>query len=311
MRVMRAIRPALVAAVLFSVPVAARADNTQQQADALFNEGRELLEKGRYADACAKLRESQQLAPAIGTLLNLGYCWEQLGRMKSAMEAYGEAEVIAASAADNKRIAVAKERYAAAEKKAPKLVVRIAPQSTPDLAITRNGIAMVKSDFDRPVPVDPEDYVIVANAPGYQPWRGAVIVRGDGATTTLFVPVLASMSAVGAAPVAPGTTTFTTKRVLGLALGGAGLVALGASLGSAMGAKSRFDDSAGHCDDRGCDPTGVAIQDGASTQGNIATFVFAVGLAAIGGGIYLWITGAPKSPDASTAVTPGGIGGRF
>ncbi|MEA2752751.1 MAG: hypothetical protein QOI41_6894, partial [Myxococcales bacterium] len=42
---------------------------SQPQADALFAEGRELLEKGKYPEACAKLARSEELAPAVGTLL--------------------------------------------------------------------------------------------------------------------------------------------------------------------------------------------------------------------------------------------------
>src|SRR5687767_13153220 len=62
----------------------AQASSSQSQAEPLFNEGRELLEKGRFAEACPKLARSQALAPAVGTLLNLGYCWEQLGKLRSA-----------------------------------------------------------------------------------------------------------------------------------------------------------------------------------------------------------------------------------
>lgn len=283
--------------------------DTQQQADALFNEGRELLERGRWAEACAKLKESEQLAPAIGTLLNLGYCWEQLGRMRSAMEAYGEAEVLAASAADAKRTAVAKERYAAAEKKAPRLVVRLAPQPTSEVEVTRNGVAMAKTDLDRPLPVDPEDYAIVATAAAYQPWRGVVVVRGDGATVTLVVPALVPAAASGAATVATTTSPWTPKRYLSLGLVGAGLALIGSSIGAGLSAKSRFDDSASHCN-YGCDPVGVEIQSNAAAQANVATLLFALGLGAIGGGVYFWIAGAP--PDApNKAGTVHGLGGRF
>lgn len=286
----------------------ARAD-TQQQADALFNEGRELLERGRWAEACAKLKESEQLAPAIGTLLNLGYCWEQLGRMRSAMEAYGEAEVLAASAADAKRTAVAKERYAAAEKKAPRLVVRLSPQPVSEVEVTRNGAAMPKTDLDRPLPVDPEDYAIVATAPSYQPWRGVVVVRGDGATVTLVVPALVPAGASGAAPAATTTSPWTPRRYLALGLMGAGLGLIGSSIGAGLSAKSRFDDSAAHCN-YGCDPIGVEIQSNAAAQANIATLLFALGLGAIGGGIYFWIAGAPPSAP-NKAATVDALGGRF
>ena len=71
--------------------------------DTLFAEGRELLEKGKYPEAGAKLSRSEELAPAVGTLLNLAYCYEQLGKLRSAMEAYLEAERLANVAGEAKR----------------------------------------------------------------------------------------------------------------------------------------------------------------------------------------------------------------
>ena len=75
--------------------IAAPARAEPSEADALFSQGRELLEKGRFLEACEKLRRSEELAPAVGTLLNLGFCYEQTAKLRSAMEAYSEAEILA------------------------------------------------------------------------------------------------------------------------------------------------------------------------------------------------------------------------
>jgi tetratricopeptide (TPR) repeat protein len=278
------------------------------QADALFAEGRDLLEKGRYAEACAKLKESEQLSPAVGTLLNLGYCWEQMGRLRSAMDAYAEAEVLAGSASDAKRAALAHDRRVAAEKKAPKLVIRVSPQAPSEIEITKNGVAVPKTDLDRPVAVDPEDYVLAATAPGHQSWKGAVIVRGDGAVVTVIVPSLSPGSDASGAPVA-ARSTLGTRRVAALALEGLGAFAIDAGIAAAFAAKSRYDESQPHCDDTGCDPIGVGIQERAAAQGNIATALVALGLLSAGAGVYLWIVGAPGPNDGGRATA--GLGGRF
>lgn len=311
---------AITAAAMVGAPRAARAADPQQtRADALFAEGRDLLEKGRFAEACPKLKESEALAPAVGTLLNLGYCWEQMGRMRSAMDSYAEAEVLAGTSNDTKRAAFAKERFAAVEKKAPRLVLRVAPQDAQDIELTRNGAPVPKSDVNQPIPVDPEDYVLAASAPGYQTWKGAVVVRGDAAVVTIVVPQLLPEAVGGGG----GTSTITPRRIGAIALGGVGALALGAGIAAAITAKSRYDDAAPHCDDAGCDATGVAIQEGAAAQGNVATALVAIGALTAGAGVYLWIIGAPDAaaPGAPSTKKAGarlelrglgaGIGGQF
>lgn len=281
-------------------------------ADALFAEGRDLLEKGRFAEACEKLQKSEELSPAVGTLLNLGFCWEQLSRMRSAMEAYAEAEVLARANKDEKRAAFAQERFAAVEAKVMKLVIRVADASIPGLTVTRNGAPVPPTDWGNPIPVDPDDIVVVASAPGRIPWRGVVQGKGDAASITVIVPQLEEEKA----PPPPKDRGLSTRQVAALALGGAALATIGAGTALALSAKSRHDDSGHHCDDTGCDETGVALQSSAVTQGNVATALVAVGLMMAGAGAYLWFFGggSPSKPPAKGAtleIGPRGIGGHF
>lgn len=288
---------------------------SQTQADALFAEGRDLLEKGRYPEACAKLVRSQELAPAVGTLLNVAYCYEQLGRLRSAMDAYGEAERLANFAGETKRAAFAKERYGAVEPRAPKLIVRVVPPEAPGLELKRNDVPIAKQDLDRPIAVDPQDYLISAAAPGYVAWKGAVIVRGEGAVLTVVVPPLEKASA--APPVAASSSSsIGIRRIAALGLGAMSALAIGAGVGVGLAAKSRYDDASGHCDATGCDETGTAIKDGAVSQGNVATVLVAIGLLSGATGVYLWIVGAPDDKPARSVgldVSPFGAGlrGRF
>ena len=295
-------------------PSGAPATAGQPQADTLFAEGRDLLEKGKYPEACAKLARSEELAPAVGTLLNLAYCYEQLGRLRSAMEAYLEAERLANVAGEAKRAAFAKERYAAVEPRAPKLIVRVVPPEAPGLEIKRNGVLIAKQDLDKPVAVDPQDYLISASAPGYAAWKGAVIVRGEGAVLTVVVPPLEATSA--APPPAQSTSPIGVRRIAALGLGAVSALAIGAGVGVGLAAKSRYDDAAAHCDATGCDDTGVSIKRGAVAQGNIATVLVAIGVLTGATGAYLWIVGAPDEKHARSVqvdVSPfgTGLGGRF
>jgi hypothetical protein len=53
-------------------------------AEALFEAGREALDKGDYEVACQRFEESNRLESAAGTILNLANCREQLGQLASA-----------------------------------------------------------------------------------------------------------------------------------------------------------------------------------------------------------------------------------
>jgi len=301
---MRSIAIAAFAVALLASSVANAAEVTQ--ADQLFSEGRELLEKGRFAEACERFRQSEELAPAIGTLINLGYCYEQIARFRSAMDAYAEAELLAKQAKDEKRAAFAKERFNSVEPKALKLVVRVADAASTGIEVKRNNIVIPPASWGVPVAVDPEDFVMTATAPGRRPWRGAVVGRGEGAMITIVIPTLEEDRGGGSRAPSPATSAgisaLGTKRLAAIGLGGVALGTLGAGTALAFGAKSRYDDSLAHCDEAGCDDHGVSEQQGAVAQGNVATALIAVGLLCVGGGVYLWLTGGDDGPpNAKTA----------
>src|SRR5690242_9793251 len=95
----------IVIVVLLSASVA-RADD-KATADRLFDEGRAAMAAKDYASACPKLEESQRLDPALGTLLNIGLCYEGQGRVASALAVWREAEEQARGAGETKRATTA------------------------------------------------------------------------------------------------------------------------------------------------------------------------------------------------------------
>src|SRR5580704_7129436 len=77
----------------------ARADGANAPAaEALFAEGRRLVDAGDFANACPKFADSERLDPSVATLLNLGACYEKAGRTASAWATFREA-ISAAQAA--------------------------------------------------------------------------------------------------------------------------------------------------------------------------------------------------------------------
>jgi tetratricopeptide (TPR) repeat protein len=107
---------------------AAQAQQAKKEtpADALFREGRSLLQSGMVAEACAKFQESQNLEASAGTLLNLGDCYERAGRLVPAYEAFRDAEPLSKARARQDWVDTARTRSDALRAKVPTLVISLA-----------------------------------------------------------------------------------------------------------------------------------------------------------------------------------------
>lgn len=108
-------------------------------------------------------------------------------------------------------------------------------------------------------------------------------------------------------------------RIAGIAVGGAGLLTMGASLGVGFVARARFDAAAPHCGDRYCDREGVAIRKDAVDIAGTGTAVFIAGAAAtVLGTVLVVVAPASRGPaqgrtSVGFALGPGAItvGGSF
>ena len=133
-------------------------------AESLFDEGRKLLEAGKYGDACPKLEASNRLDPAVGTLLNLGDCNEKRGKLASAWSNYRQATSLALSRNDA-RAEFAKKRAAALDGKLSTLTIDVlAPEA--GLRVTRDGLDVGEGAWGTAIPIDAGTHVIEAKAPG-------------------------------------------------------------------------------------------------------------------------------------------------
>lgn len=112
--------PLLLFAALLSVTALAQ---SAPSADDLFREGRAAMVRGDYATARDKLVASQKIAPAAGTLLNLGDCLEHLGLTASAWETYIEARESAEKRQRQDWVHIASERIRLLEPKLAKIRV--------------------------------------------------------------------------------------------------------------------------------------------------------------------------------------------
>lgn len=157
-------------------------------AESLFIDGNKLMIRGKFAEACAAFEASNRIEPRAGTLLRLGDCREQTQQLASAWSAYKDAR---SAATDSRKRQYATAKVTALEKRLSQLTVSVSDKSQiPGLALTRNGSPFAPALWNRPLPVDGDDYVITARAPGYDTWKKIVHVPVAGAKLRVDVPVL-------------------------------------------------------------------------------------------------------------------------
>jgi hypothetical protein len=337
---MRSFLAGAVLATAFVVPSIAHAQRNDDlaRADAAFNAAKALLEAGQNVDACAKFAESARLAPGLGVTMYLADCYERIGRTASAWTEFRSAEGLARQRSD-KRADIARGRAQALEPKLDRLTIAVAPTvPLAGLQILRDGAVVAPEEWGIAVPVDPGDHVVVVSAPGHAQRTLPAHLAPENQSVTVRIDRLddAPAPAVATAPVpAPGPTQppvatastsssslasesapdnpdpGKTRRWIGIAVGGAGVVgiALGAVFG--LGAKSKLDQSNdGHCDAADtCDPTGLSLRKDANQAAGASTVAFVVGGVALAGGIVVYLTAPRASKSVGFVVTPTQGGG--
>jgi hypothetical protein len=285
-------------------------------AEALFEEGRALLDK-QPEQACAKFEASQELDAGLGTLLYLADCYERVGKTASAWATYLEAAAIAKERGQADRMKVARTRAAALEPKLSKLTVTTSEaHRIAGFELRDNGRSVPQASWNVALPVDPGSHLIEAMAPGRKPWSTTIDVPAGGASQRLDVPELAALPeerpATQETPVERETpmrappveadaapTSGSGQRTVGLILGGVGVVGIGVGSFFGLNAISKNDDSLDECTTKSlCNETGVNLRNEAKDAATISTIAFVAGGALLTTGIVLYLT-APSGQESA------------
>jgi hypothetical protein len=274
------------------------------RADTLFSEGKQLMEQGKFVEACDKLAESDALDPAIGTLGLLATCHEQQGRIATAWREYSQTAARADAVADE-RGTFARERAKALEAELPKLLVRLAVVDT-NVVVLRNGVRLLPEEYGVASPIDPGTYEIVARWPDKPEFRTTVTVL---ARKLSEVEVPNPSASVGVAKVevkpvvvAPKLSGLSGQHVGALIAGGVGLVGFGVGTAFAISAASK--NSASISIQQSCNSV-VTCQDGKSLREQATTAAtianVGVGLGIVGAGTAIVLALLPNR--SSSAVS--------
>ncbi len=306
------------ATLLTALPAAAQPSGQDiATAQALFEDGKRLLQQGKYDEACPKLVESQRLDPGGGTLLAIALCHEGEGKTATAWADFNVALGQARKDGRADREATASEHIKALE---PKLTrVRVSVTTRPEgLEVRRDGTVVGEPQWGTALPVDPGDHVFEATAPAKVKWSATISVRGDGQTIDVRVPELMDDGAAvfpapaTAAPPAPPPRAVTaderpaeggsSQRVWAGIAGGVGVVATAAGVVLGLSASAKWNDAEEACPGGRCrTPADQELGKDAGTAADLSTVFFTVGAVGLVAGAVLYFT-APASPPARSSA---------
>jgi hypothetical protein len=305
--------------VLWTSPAAAQTQGAA--AEALFDQGHAAMDKGDYATACLRFRESDRLDPAIGTKLNLGICEEKRGRLATAWDLF-RAVVDKADPTDERR-AMAQDLAGKLEGRIPKLTIRLADGAPPDTTLREGELVLEGASIGIPLPMDPGKHRFLVTAPGHaervlevelRESEQKIVNAEPGPPQTPQAGAGPSTSTTSATEVAARPTGLPTLAWVAFGVGGAGLT-LGVITG--LVASGKHSTLEGGCNNTAgtCTPAYANDLEAFHTWRTISTVDYVVGALGVAGGATLWLT-TPKSRSTMTArvwlgPASAGIAGRF
>jgi hypothetical protein len=306
----------------------AHADD-RASAQELFDAGQKLMTAHDYAHACPKFEESQRLDPAIGTLLNLGNCYEHEGRLATAWAVFLEAGARAKAAGQTQRVQVAHDHAESLSARAPRLLLLVpSAANMPALVVKRDGEIVGRAQWGEAIPVDPGSHTIVASAPGLKSWSQTVtLAERDKISVTVPELVLDPAAPENAphepsptaqpsaepqpnepTPPPPARSGLKTGQVLAIASGVVGVAGIGVGTYFGVQAISKHNRASEACPSL-CDTAeGQTLWNDAVHAGNVSTVAFIVGGVGPAGAAVLWFT-TKGEPGAGVAlgIGPGSV----
>lgn len=269
----------------------AAAQGDSKRADALFNEGLQLLDEGRIAEACDRLSESKKIESGIGVTLYLADCEERRGHWIAARELYREGKALAEHKLDG--------RASDARKRADALTARM-----PSIQVKATGAPSIEIDGAtsdaQAHEIDPGRHVVRARTKD-RTWENTVDVPAQKTLVTVEVPSLDVEQ-----PKAKQGIFFTPWRIAGVSSAGVGFVlfTIGLGLGADAISKKNASNDMGHCDPTNhCDDIGIQLRKSADGSASASTALFLIGVGGMAAGAALFFL----SPQLSKTVGANGF----
>jgi len=298
--------------------VTAEANAHVAEADRLFKQGVASMDARDYVTACPLFEQSQRLDSSSGTLLNLGDCYEQVGRTASAWRTFQQASEVAQATGRRDRVPVAEVRRDRLLPRLRQIKILLPSRPVPDLTLRLDGVSLPPPWWGAPLYVDPGVHNLRANAPGLAEYATNIEAPRPGETAVVQLPEFALTPDIRheptSAPPPPNESSSTRsdpRMIAAIAAGAVGVV--GVVTGSIFGVRSmsKHNESDKYCSGSRCwDPRGVEAMDQARSAGTVSTVAFVIGAAGLGAGAVLWFTRPSESESGALGVrvTPTSVG---
>jgi hypothetical protein len=291
-----------------AAPAARGPDERKEIASGLFERGKAKWEAGEIEAAAELLSASQQQLPRPPTLILLGDCYEQLGRLESAREAFHRAVELAGVSGDERYARAARTREGAVTPRVPRLQIRVPTPAPQSLSVTLNGVELPTSALNAPLPLDAGAYQLEAHAPGYLASLTSVRVSNGSAgsqdvhivdvqLTPEPMPPPALLPVPAPTPPPDSATDLHHAGSAALVASGALMIASGAVYSASKATCKR--ESQGN--PNACGPHGMNQRDTALTLADVATGFGVVGGIALASGALLYFTPVSNPTSAAPA----------
>jgi len=332
----------LLAALLLALPAVAHADATPttptpeqvEAAKVLYHEARELHRQGKLKEAIEHALAAYRTASTPVTALEVAQLLIENGQLVEARDISRAVALFPPSPRESDKGREARQEAAtlagSLDTRIPKMAIAGRPQG---VDVVLDGKSLAASDPTAWQGLDPGSHSLAVRV-GERACTtiNVVLTEAEARTIDLHDVVVSCHAQLAAAPVpatepvapppvmqtppppratAPSEPAQTggsgrTYRVAGVAVAGAGVVAIGIGGIVALVAKSSYDSVAGDCPARGCTSAAYDTRESARSRGDAATVTMIAGAAALAGGVLLFAL----APDARAAPRVGlGLGG--
>lgn len=291
-------------------------------AEALFQEGVQLMDQGEYARACEKFAGTLEVERGLGTMLHLADCYDKLGRTASSWALFEEVASLAKLSGDN-RESIAAARAGELESRLSLVYLKFtevpATKAPKDLQVTIGESKIPSAMWNSPIPLDPGQQRIEVVAHGYEPWSLSLVVAPGPSLRHVTIPQLTPFAPPKPAPAArtesvhvkvpPAPSNVepppsSAPRVLGYISGALGLVGLGVTGYLGYRAFQNQQGSLNEC--RASDPN-LCTPEGVERRQDAIRFARAANVSAIAGGACLvlgttLLIVSPSAPNTDSAA---------